>query len=696
MEAPLPDNEPQRLAALRECDAEDGGLRQSLDAVAKLAASICRTPLALVSLVGAEQQCFAGRSGVESTSWPRRVSFCSWTILGASLLEVTDATADERFADNEAVTGTAKVRFYAGYPLRTSDGHAIGALCVVDRQPRRLTEEQRGQMELLAIQAATQLDLRRWRARCAGAEARAALIVDGAMDAVVTVDEHGVVTGWNAQAEAVFGYTRAQAMGQRMAGLIIPERFRAAHDTGIRRFLQAGGGGCPQRRTELVAMRSDGREIPVELSVMSGRLGGQVFVSAFIRDITERRRVSEELRRAKEAAEDAARVKSEFLANMSHEIRTPMTAVLGFTELLADEAYAADPAQRAEAVGTIRRNGEQLLGIINDVLDLSRIDAGKLCVEHVPTDAREVVADVLRLMGVRATAKGLRVESEVMPGVPRAVLSDPVRVHQVLLNLVSNAVKFTDRGSVRVRVEGRAGDDGRAELAFVVEDTGIGIAPEHLPFIFDAFWQEDGSMTRRFGGTGLGLRISRSLAQLLGGEIDVVSTPGKGSTFTLRFTAPLPPETPARRGLPPAGPELCLAGVRILLAEDGPDNQRLLAHHLRRAGADVTLAEHGAAALELVCPPGACPVRAPAFDLVVMDMQMPVMDGYAAVRALRERGVTLPILALTAHALSSDRERCLAIGCDAFATKPIDRGALLRACEQLLGRIPAVTPARAT
>jgi PAS domain S-box-containing protein len=396
-------------------------------------------------------------------------------------------------------------------------------------------------------------------------------------------------------------------------------------------------------------------------------------------------------------ARAASAAKSEFLANMSHEIRTPMTAILGYTDLLA-EGGALDPEQRREYIDTIQRNGRHLLSIINDVLDISKIEAGKMSIERIQTRPASIVHEVLSLMRVKAAAKAITLDVAFDSQIPETIESDPVRLRQILMNLVGNAVKFTEVGGVTLRC---AYDGADGKLRFVVDDTGIGMSELQCASAFEAFHQGDSSMTRRFGGSGLGLRISRRLAQLLGGDITVRSRLGEGSTFTAtievlepgRLVAPasalaIISENRAAGAMAHGEQTRPLDAVRILLAEDGPDNQRLIAFHLRRAGAQVTIASNGRIAIEALTGGDLDdPLADPSpFDLLVTDMQMPELDGYETVRRLRAKGSTLPIVALTAHAMSGDEERCLEAGCDAYATKPIDKEVLLSTC---LGAIAA-------
>jgi len=364
---------------------------------------------------------------------------------------------------------------------------------------------------------------------------------------------------------------------------------------------------------------------------------------------------------------------------MSHEIRTPMTAITGFAELLGDDTISK--ADRAAFIQTIRRNSEHLLGVINDVLDLSKIEAGKLDVSRQVCSPAKIVREVEALQRLKATECGITLTVDVQPDAPLNILSDALRVKQILLNLISNAIKFTELGHVNVYVSADHGA-ARPRVKFEIVDTGIGMTQQQLSKLFQPFQQADTSTTRRFGGTGLGLAICKQLACALAGDLTVNSELGVGTRFTLSLDVGhvSTTEMPALPALPTpsltsvAATHVQLAG-RVLVADDSPDSRLLIKRYLSVSGLDVTTVKNGAEAIAAV---KAAALTSTPFNVVLMDMQMPEVDGYTATARLRADGfVDLPIIAFTAHALESERHRCRSAGCDDFITKPIDRLLLL-------------------
>ena len=400
------------------------------------------------------------------------------------------------------------------------------------------------------------------------------------------------------------------------------------------------------------------------------------------KEIRRRQQAQVELETAKDAAEAANRAKTEFLANMSHEIRTPLNGIMGFTEVLMNASSDISSEDRQDYLTTIHRSGSHLVELINDILDVSKIEAGRFELERITCSPHQIISDVVSVLRVKAQEKGLRLEYELATALPRTIASDPPRLRQLLMNLVGNAIKFTEQGSIRIVV----GMTHRtpSQLQIEVADTGMGIPFEKLEVIFDPFSQADTSVTRRFGGTGLGLAISRKITEALGGRLTVQSEVGSGSVFratidpgpvsnqTVDESATTPP--PTVRSAQKA--DARLLGTRILIVDDGETNRKLIQLVLRRAGAETSTAKDGIEAIHAIehAPP----------DLILMDMQMPVMDGYSATRELRMKGYTMPIIALTAHAMKGDEQKCLDAGCSSYLTKPVDSPLLLATIDREL------------
>ena len=443
-------------------------------------------------------------------------------------------------------------------------------------------------------------------------------------------------------------------------------------------------GGGEKWSAEYRFLTGDGKHASVldRGYVMHDDAGRPVRMIGAMMDITAFRQVEIKMQQAKEAAEAANRAKSEFLANMSHEIRTPMNGVMGMTDLLLDTPLTP---QQAEYLGMVKSSGDSLLTIINDILDFSKIEAGKLEVESIRFRLRESIEPVLKTFMLRAQQQGLELVWEVEPEVPDVLIGDPGRLSQILVNLLGNAVKFTNDGRISLSVQLGSVEGEFAQLHFSVEDTGIGIPAEKLECIFEAFTQADGSTARRYGGTGLGLTISRRLALRMGGHLWAESVPGQGSTFhfTARLGIPQSMQT-AENALRPASSRAAgeePLSLRILLAEDNPVNQVLAARLLEKHGHRVAVARNGREAL--------AQIEAQSFDLVLMDVQMPELDGLEATAAIREKekttGTHLPIVAMTAHAMQGDQERCLAAGMDGYVSKPIDINQLVSVVESVVG-----------
>jgi PAS domain S-box-containing protein len=514
-------------------------------------------------------------------------------------------------------------------------------------------------------------------------ERRHRLFAENVTDVIWTMDLEGYFTYLSPSAERALGSKWTPDMKIRMTDFIMPSSLPLAEREMANIIAEGQAGRRPETRTlRLETQRRDGTTLWTEVTAAGAfdEDGKMIGILGVTRDISLRKQMEDELRRAKEAAESATRAKSQFLAAMSHEIRTPMTAILGYADLLMDPRISS--SERVNYSTTIRRSGEHLLALINDILDLSKIEAGRMTLDFSQCDLVALLADVTGLLRPRAQKKGVTFSVEYSGEFPKMIRTDNARLRQAIVNLIGNAVKFTEKGSIRI-VASFLSDALRHQPAVRLDviDTGIGIRPEVLPQLFQPFSQGGSSITQKYGGTGLGLAISRHLVEMLGGELNVSSVLGQGSTFSVTIPtgslenvpmlsnpAEVMEQTSAKIWTPES---IHLDGVRVLLAEDGYDNRELIQTLLSRVGATVVMAENGRIALEKA--------ETETFDIVLMDMNMPEMDGYEATRILRERGYKGPIVALTANAMSGDSDRCLAAGCSEYLAKPIDRHLLMKA-----------------
>ena len=509
-------------------------------------------------------------------------------------------------------------------------------------------------------------------------EQRYRQIVETALDSFIGTDANGIITDWNAQAEATFGWSRSEAIGKSIFQTIVPQRLRDDLLHVVNELLASGEASVLRKRVETTRLHRDGHEFPVELSVSLVRTGETHRLGAFLRDITDRKRSEQESIAAREAAEAGSRAKSEFLANMSHEIRTPLNGVIGMTDLALETDLTSE---QREYLKTVKLSADSLLNVINDILDFSKIEAGKVDLDLVDFDLRDSLEATLKTLALRVDEKGLELLCDIAPSVPDLVCGDSNRLRQVVVNLVGNAIKFTEHGEVALNVQVEALHADGLTLHFTVSDSGIGIPAEKQKLIFQAFAQADNSTTRKYGGTGLGLSISRRLVELMDGKIWVESEVGRGTRF--HFTARVKrAEKPIEVGT--MAPPEALRGVKVLIVDDNRTNRRILEGMVKRW--DMVSTSVGEGEEALVCLSSAQKDGAP-YGLVLTDMHMPKMDGFDLIEQIRRRpelsAATIMMLSSAGH--RGDGVRCQELGVAAYLLKPIRRSELQEAIARVLG-----------
>ncbi|MGB3492101.1 MAG: ATP-binding protein [Elainellaceae cyanobacterium] len=697
MRAPSPSDENQRLQKLQCYNVLDTNPEPAYDDLTQLASLICQAPIALISLIDKDRQWFKSVIGLHAQETHRDLAFCAHAILSETTLVIPDATLDPRFADNDLVTGEPHIRFYAGAPLITPDGFILGTLCVIDSQPRTLSQQQIVALEALARQVVNQLELRLNVSRLSQeidernvAEAKLLKIQYALSEAQAIAQLGNWALILNSHRVNVSPETlKIYGLESTTTQISLDDFTAPIHPEDLDLFTQGleqatSGSDCS---IEMRLLRSDGmtRYVACRGKPVFDDAGVMTQVVGTVQDITSYKTVELALQQAKAKADAASQAKTEFLANMSHELRTPLNAIIGFAQLLDREPDV--PMQCRDYISTILNSGNHLLSLINNVLDLSKIEAQHMMLANSTVNLTELLEAIYTMLKQEAIAKGLELEMVFDSALPRYVYTDSQKLRQILLNLLGNGIKFTNEGSVQLTATWVPVSDRQPTpaLQLQIEDTGVGIKPDDQHRIFEAFEQTESSRNAS-NSTGLGLTLSAHFIQLMKGHLSLESQIDQGTTFWVTLpmevvsgSKDLSDYMPEMSAQPQPQPQMQPSRPRLLLVDDQADNRQLIRQLLKQADMDIQEAENGAIAIEIW--------QRWQPHLILMDMRMPVMDGYTATQqilhlAQQTLSVTADnggtpiqsqppkIIALTASAFDDDRLRILEAGCDDIVHKP--------------------------
>ncbi len=660
----LLENEPN----LSRYDLDDLSDDLDLDLLTKLVASICQTPIAHVSIFEKSKVLLAANFGIDAslTSFDKKDSFCQYTVLKNDIMEVPDAANDKRFVNSPFVAGLPNVRFYAGMSLTSPEGIKIGALCVLDLKPKKLSEEQKTALKFLAEVVMINLELKSKKQeletekrRLESSEKRFRNLFELSEGLIGEHDMTGRIISANRATARSLETSIENLIGRNMRDTLEPDT-RELFDFYLEKISEDGyAEGVMHVKTSTGKSRYWAyKNIKVEDN-------GYPYVLCSSQDVTDLVSLEKELKKAEKITKQSIEAKQQFLAKVTHEIRTPMNAIVGFGKLLSKTLLEDKQRKFVDAIST---SGDNLLLIVNDLLDTSKIEAGKMNFEEIPFSLKEVVSSVITILHYKAAEKDLVLSVKISEDVPDMLIGDPTRLNQVLINLAGNAVKFTEKGSVEIHICRIGLEENKIRLKMEVTDTGIGIPEDKLPRVFDSFTQANNDISRKYGGTGLGLTIAKQIIELQNGTIEVQSKLGEGTTFTFELVYPIAnPEQSSKKIVPETLVETHgLEHVKILLAEDNPLNHLLMESIVTEWGVEMTIAVDGHQVIELI--------QKEKFDLILMDVHMPEMDGYEASHYIRhqlsEPLSQIPIIAITANASEEDRQKCLEAGMVDFIPKP--------------------------
>ncbi|MHB0970011.1 MAG: hybrid sensor histidine kinase/response regulator [Thermoanaerobaculia bacterium] len=688
-------DENARLTALESLQILDTASEERFDALAEVAAMICGTPAALIGFIDGSRHWIKARHGWNISALPREVSFCAHTVALRTPLIVPDTLEDRRFAKNPLVTSDPKIRFYAGVPLMTAEGHAVGSICVLDRQPHELAPHQQRALATIARQVEALVhaktdneELQRWmreaddlRDALHESDERFRDLFEHADDLIMSIRSDGRILHVNNAWVNALGYSDHEARALTVFEIVHPEdvnRFRED-------FLRVISDGNAAR-IETDFFSKVGRRFTVEGGLNPKVIDGRTVLARVIfRDITDRKRIEVELGQARDQALESSRLKTQFLTNVSHEIRTPMNGIVGMLELLLGTDLTSEQREYAQ---TALSSADSLLAIINNILHMSKLEAGKLSVTVSDFDLYRTVQRIIEVMKVMAIDKKVSLDFSFDNGVPTVLRGDVSRVRQVLTNLLHNAVKFTTDGKVGLRISRDNETETHILIRFAITDTGIGIPEEARSRLFQTFSQVDGSMTRRHGGVGLGLATSKQLVELMGGVIGVDSRVNRGSTFW--FTIPFEKHVAKAAHETEAIP---FTGARLLVVDQSETHRKIVAHYVSTWGMRAAFATAGNDALSMLRQ--ASTLGDP-YQVAIFDLHMPSIDGLTLAKTIKGDPLIAQtsLVLMTALGVQLDDSTTRAAGVAAYLPKPVEQSELFDCLSTALAAANVQVPPR--
>lgn len=669
------EREIERLKSLLSYNIIDTLKEKEFDKLAQLASIICETPIALISLIDDKRQWYKAKIGIDIEEMPKELTFCQYTIEKEELWEVEDATKNELLKDNPNVTAENGIRYYAGLPLQCSLGYNIGTLCVADLKPKKISDKEKIALQIISEQIMILLEAKKrndkliheLRELVQQKELESQKIIEKSSEeikmfydsisnsnGIIEIDVSGKIINSNQLIVELLGVSSNILINQPISTFFDLELNEAT----ISRLLDT--------KNHILKFNKNpdsDKWIQANFIKIENIEGGIEKLILVCQDITNRIHGQQELENAKNVSDYLNKQKDQFIATVSHEIRTPINAILGFTDVLLE---IEDDVNKVDYLSSVKTAGLGLLHIVNDILDISKIEAGMLQIDETPFQLNEVVNNVISTLKLKASEKNIKLLYAIDSDVNNNLIGDKNRLNQILINIVGNAIKFTEKGKVELRISNQKTESNTIFIEFSIIDTGIGINQEKLQSIFDRFSQAEVSTSRKFGGTGLGLSISKELIDMQKGSILVQSTENLGTTFT--FVIPYTINLSTTHFLDDKKEVELFASFskNILLCEDNELNQKLITTIFEKTNHKIYIANNGVEALELL--------KNKDFDIILMDLQMPKMDGYETTTIIRnELHLTIPIIALTANSLIYEKERCMNMGMNDYLSKPFSK-----------------------